>query len=161
PLAGAGYAGRQTLPPDALWLRAMGGVALHAIGLSHPPRALPNGDHRRPAALAPPPPEAPPVIVVFGESTRRDLACAAGGPPCEQEVELDRAAPARIQYARASSIASSTEVASVSLWTGLPATSLAGEIATAPLLFDFAHARGYRTAYLSSQNLAFQRFDAF
>src|SRR5262249_44136310 len=74
---------------------------------------------------------------------------------------LDAAAKDRIGYARAFSISSCTELASIALWTGLPITASLEQIATAPLLWDYAKARGYRTAYLTSQNLIFQSLGLF
>ena len=50
-------------------------------------------------------------------------------------------------------------LASVALWTGLPITATPKDLAHAPLLWDYARARGYRTAYLSSQSLLFQHLE--
>jgi arylsulfatase A-like enzyme len=44
----------------------------------------------------------------------------------------------------------------VTLWSGLPINADVKSLAQAPLLWDWAKSRGYRTAYLSSQNLLFQ-----
>jgi hypothetical protein len=97
----------------------------------------------------------------LGESVRRDRGCTPDLSFCDIGAAGERAAPNFINYHRASSIASCTELVSVALWTGRGANSLSREIAEAPLLFDYASARGYRTAYLSSQNLGYQRLDAF
>src|SRR5262249_54507335 len=43
----------------------------------------------------------------------------------------------------------------------LPITASLDEIARAPLLWDYAKARGYRTAYLASQNLGFQNLGLY
>jgi hypothetical protein len=153
--------GLQGLPPDVLWLHGTGGPLLHAMGFLGAPRSLPPG-HR--AALPAAPPiarDAPPIIVLLGESLRRDAVCAARAPGCALSPRVDDAAPERVGFARAFSIASCTELVSTALWTGLPITADADALARAPLLWDYAHARGYRTAYLTSQNLLYQQGDLF
>jgi len=153
--------GLQGLPPDVLWLHGMGGPILHAMGLLGAPRSLPPG-HRAPLPAATPiNADAPPIVVLLGESLRRDAVCAARAPGCALSPRIDDAAPSRIGFSRAFSIASCTELVSTALWTGLPITAAAPALARAPLLWDYAHARGYRTAYLTSQNLLYQQGDLF
>lgn len=151
----------QCLPPDMLWIHGIGGPPLLALGILHRTRSPPPGRHE---ALPPTPTVgavAPSIIVLFGESVRRDEVCSARDPACTRSPALDAAAPDRIGYARGFSISSCTELASIALWTGLPITASLEEIATAPLLWDYAKARGVRTAYLASQNLAFQNLGVF
>ncbi len=152
----------QEIPPDELWFEALGGALLFVTGRAAAPHTLPNGTHRGlPAAAVPVAADAPSIVVILGESIRRDHACPDDGGPCLVGKGIEAAAPNRLIYERASSIASCTEIASVALWTGRPVNTLGIDDAAAPLLFDFAKARGYRTAYLSSQNLIYQRLDAF
>jgi hypothetical protein len=156
--------GAQGLPPDVLWIHGAGGPLLYALGLQQKPKALPVGAHEAlPAVTKAPagPQGAPPVVLILGESVRRDSLCGARAPGCDASPRLDEAAPDRLGYARAFSTASCTELASTALWTGLPATTPPDVLARAPLLWDWAKARGYRTAYLTSQNLLFQQSDLF
>jgi Sulfatase len=151
----------QCLPPDILWLNGSGGPLLLLVGLTKPPPTLPVGVHQEVVASAPAPADAPPVIVLLGESVRADEVCVSRAPDCTKSPRVDEAAPDRIGYPQARSVTSCTDVASSVLWTGLPATADAKSLAHAPLLWDYAKARGYRTAYISSQNLQFEALDFF
>jgi glucan phosphoethanolaminetransferase (alkaline phosphatase superfamily) len=151
----------QCLPPDMLWLNGAGGPLLYAAGLQQGPKSLPVGEHRRLPTTAPVEASAPSILLLLGESLRRDALCLTPSPSCRVSPELDEAAPERIGYARAFSVASCTELVSTALFSGLPITASPGELAKAPLLWDYAKARGYRTAYIGSQNLLYQQADLF
>jgi len=153
--------GFQCLPPDVLWINGTAGPLLYALGLERKPRALPVGEHQALPAAPQASAAAPPVILILGESIRRDATCSARTPGCEESPRLDEAAPDRIGYARAFSTASCTELASTALWTGLAVDTPEALLARAPLVWDWARARGYRTGYLTSQNLLFQQSDLF
>lgn len=153
--------GLQCLPPDVLVVHAAGGLALHAFGLAPEPRTCPAGKHEALPSAPLAPPNAPPIVVIFGESIRRDEVCVAKDPACDRSPNIDKAAPERIGYAGAHSTSSCTEIATVSVVTGLPVTSSVVDVARAPLLWDYAKARGYRTGYFGSHNLAFANLDRF
>ena len=153
--------GYQGLPPDVLWVDGTGGLFLRAIGRASPPHELPPGRHEALPPIAPVAADAPSIVVLFGESIRRDEVCVARREGCARSPRVDAAAPDRIGFERASSVASCTELASAVLWSGLPMTARPEEFARAPLLWDWAKARGYRTAYLASQNLSFAQIGLF
>lgn len=156
----------QGLPPDVLWMHGLGGPLLYALGRASRPKALPVGHHE---ALPPATTgttgtttsSATPVVLILAESLRRDAMCSARTAGCTLSPRLDEVAPDRVGYARAFSTATCTELASTALWTGLPVTASMDALSRAPLLWDWAKARGYRTAYLTSQNLLFQQSDQF
>ena len=148
-------------PPDVLLLNGAGGPLLYAFGLQAKPRALPPGRHEPLPTPAPLPARAPPILLILGESIRRDAVCPERAPGCTLSPRLDEAAPDRIGYARAFSTASCTELASPAIWTGLPVNAGTDALARAPLVWDWAKARGYRTGYFTSQNLLFQQSDQF
>jgi hypothetical protein len=153
--------GVQPLPPDVLLLNGMGGPALYAVGLADKPKALPAGRHVAPSASRTVPASAPPIVVILGESLRRDSVCSARTAGCTASPRVDAALPDRIGFDRGFAVASCTELASTSLWTGMAVTTPPEVLARAPLLWDWAKARGYRTAYVTSQNLLFQQSDQF
>lgn len=153
--------GLQCLPPDVLLVHASGGLVLHALGLAEEPRTCPAGMHEALPEAPPVPKEAPPIVVIFAESIRRDEVCVDRRDDCKRSPHLDKAAPNRIGYHSAHSTSSCTEIATVSLVTGLPVTASVNDIARAPLLWDYAKARGYRTGYFGSHNLAFANLDRF
>ena len=153
--------GLQGLPPDVLWLHGTGGPVLRSAGLLGVPRALPAGHRTALPAATPIADDAPSIVFILGESLRRDAVCAARDAACAASPRVDAAAPDRIGFARAFSIASCTELVSTALWSGLPITAAPQLLARAPLVWDYARARGYRTAYLTSQNLLYQQGDLF
>ena len=153
--------GLQGLPPDVLWLHGTGGPLLRSAGLLGAPRSLPSGHRAVLAAATPIADDAPSIVFLLGESLRRDAVCSALSPGCTASPSVDAAAPDRIGFSRAFSIASCTELVSTALWTGLPITAAPALLARAPLVWDYARARGYRTAYLTSQNLLYQQGDLF
>jgi hypothetical protein len=153
--------GLQPLPPDVLWIHGAGGPLLYALGLAQRPKTLPVGRREPLPAVTPAPVDAPPIVLILGESVRRDAVCLSRAPGCDKSPRVDAAAPDRIGYPRAYTTASCTELASASLWTGLAIDASPDALASAPLLWDFAGARGYRTAYFTSQNLLFQQSDLF
>ncbi len=153
--------GMQPLPPDVLWINGVGGPLLYLAGLAHKPKALPVGKHEALPSSPGLPAEAPPIVLLLGESVRRDAVCSARSPGCGTSPRVDAVAPDRIGYGRAFSVASCTEIATSSLWTGLAVTADPEALARAPLVWDWAKARGYRTAYITSQNLLLQQSDQF
>jgi sulfatase-like protein len=153
--------GLQGLPPDVLWLHGTGGPVLRRAGLLRAPRSLPPGHRAALTATTSIADDAPSIVFLLGESLRRDAVCSTRVPGCTASPRVDEAAPDRIGFARAFSIASCTELVSTALWTGLPITAAPPLLARAPLVWDYARARGYRTAYLTSQNLLYQQGDLF
>jgi hypothetical protein len=148
-------------PPDVLLINGTGGPLLYAMGLQHKPRVLPVGAHEALPVVAPVAPDAPSLILILGESVRRDAVCGTREPGCDRSPRVDAAAPSRVGFARAFTSASCTELASAMLWTGLSITTPPEALSRAPLVWDWAKARGYRTAYITSQNLLFQQMDLF
>ena len=150
-------ASKHGLPPEVLFWHAAGGAGLYATGFIDKPPALPPGKHLQlPPSKAPAVAAAPDIVLIFGESVRRDEVCSQPSESCKKSPELDATAPERIGFRHSFSVASCTEVASAVLWSGLHILSKPEELQTAPLVWDFAKARGYRTGYLTSQNLSFQ-----
>lgn len=150
-------AAKHGLPPEVLFWYSAGGLGLYAAGVIPKPRVLPPGEHTSP----PPSPsavaaDAPNIVLIFGESVRRDEVCSIKSATCVKSPGLDKGAPERIGFVHSSSVASCTEIASVIMWSGLPVTADSELLRTAPLLWDYAKARGYRTGYFTSQNLSFQ-----
>ncbi|MEP7120815.1 MAG: sulfatase-like hydrolase/transferase [Byssovorax sp.] len=151
----------QCLPPDMLWVNGSGGPILRALGRSVATSSLPIGQHEAPPPAEPAPDDAPSIVVLLGESVRRDEVCVARADGCTRSPAVDAAAPDRIGFSRSFSVASCTELAASVLWSGLPINAELPALGRAPLIWDYAKARGYRTAYLTSQNLTYQHLDRF
>ncbi len=150
-------ASKHGLPPEVLFWHAAGGAGLYATGLIQKPPALPPGKHLQlPPSKTPVAADAPDIVLIFGESVRRDEVCSQPSESCKKSPELDATAPGRVGFKNSFSVASCTEVSSAILWSGLHIFSKPETLQTAPLVWDYAKARGYRTGYLTSQNLSFQ-----
>ena len=121
---------------------------------------------RTPAALPPlvssrehGPSGKPNVIVILTESVRSDAICS--DPTQCKDAMLDPVVPDRVPLGKLESQTPNTFSACMVLWSGLtPATDFKSAH-TAPLLWEVAHAVGYRTAYITSQNPDFEDFGAY
>ncbi|MDB5215398.1 MAG: Choline-sulfatase [Myxococcaceae bacterium] len=103
---------------------------------------------------------APNVLLVITESVRADALCSDPPPVCKASY-LDHVAGDRIPLGKLTTPSSGTFGACMLLWTGLPVTAGVNAAHSAPVLWELAHAVGYRTAYVTSQNFQFENFGAF
>jgi hypothetical protein len=167
--AGAGYCfwvdfvesrSLQAAPPDTCFIHGV----VHAIhdgvtgkgwvrrGISlrtpEPLPALPQAAHR------------PNVLVILSESVRADALCSAPSPGCPAPF-LDAVLPERVAIGKLTSQSSGTFSACMVLWTGMPPSVDFQTAHRAPVLWEIAKAVGYRTGYLTSQNLRYDDFGAF
>jgi len=117
---------------------------------------------RTPAPL--PPLEAkgprPNVLLIMTESVRADALCSDPPPACKARF-LDEVAPDRLSLGKLTTPSSGTFGSCMMLWTGLPVTANVNAAHSAPVLWELAHAAGYRTSYVTSQNMLFENFGAF
>ncbi len=153
----------QAAPPDTCFLHGV----FHAIrdGVSGKGWARHGFTLRRPAPLPAiaAPAHRPNVLVVFTESVRADAVCSDGPPACADPGEsgIDAVVPDRIALGKLVTQSPGTFSASMMLWTGLPPNVDLATAHEAPVLWEVAHATGYRTAYVTSQNLRYDDFGAF
>lgn len=99
------------------------------------------------------------VLVVLTESVRADAICS--DPTACKARFLDEIAPDRIPLGRLTTPSPGTFSSCMMLWTGLPVDAGVNAAHSAPVLWELARAVGYRTAYVTSQNLQFENFGAF
>jgi hypothetical protein len=102
----------------------------------------------------------PNVLLVLTESVRADALCSDPPPACKARF-LDEVAADRISLGKLTTPSSGTFGACVLLWTGLPVTAGVNAAHSAPVLWELAHVAGYRTSYVTSQNLLFENLNAF
>lgn len=151
----------QAAPPDVIFLHAMGRVA-QKLALRETTHVEPGV--RRPPylpAVTPAPGPARNVLLVLTESVRFDAVCTAGEPVCLRSPFTHRAAPERIPFLQMRSNSSTTAISFGVLLSGLGPTETRASIHDAPLLFDYAHAAGYDTAYWTSQHMMFAHSEEF
>jgi membrane-anchored protein YejM (alkaline phosphatase superfamily) len=112
-------------------------------------------------AMSASPPIARNVLLVLTESVRFDSVCVEHSEDCKLTPFTNRAAPSRLPLLEVRSSASSTAISAGVIWSGLLPTEMTDAIRSAPMVFDYAHAAGYDTAYWSSQALMFTGSPSF
>jgi glucan phosphoethanolaminetransferase (alkaline phosphatase superfamily) len=102
----------------------------------------------------------PNVVLVITESVRADAMCSAPSQGCKARF-LDVDAPDRLSLGKLTTQSSGTFTSCVMLWTGLAPDADFTTMHHATVVWEIAHALGYRTAYISAQNLRYDNFGAF
>lgn len=112
---------------------------------------------RAPTPLPPLAPSLRPrnVVLVVSESVRALDACSGHGDDCETTPFTDALLPDRFGFRQMRAVDSSTAISIAVIWSGLAPTAPRAQLLSAPLLWEYAHAARYDTAYLTSQNLLF------
>jgi glucan phosphoethanolaminetransferase (alkaline phosphatase superfamily) len=149
----------QAATPDVLYLEAVGGVIRTQLGFTDQSRQLrPMARSSLPVVLtAPRAPGArrPNVLFVILESVRADAVCIEPEKDCRRTPYTDAAVPERFPLLQMRSLASSTAISLAVMWSGVGPAEPREVLHTWPLLFDYAKAGGYSTAFWTSQNMMF------
>jgi glucan phosphoethanolaminetransferase (alkaline phosphatase superfamily) len=147
--------GQQAASPDVLYLASLGRLASarwrhdDTLQRAHPgPRA--------PATL-------PPIVargrrsvlLVLTESVRASDACSLPTSACATTPFTNALLPDRFGFTQMRALDSTTAISLAVLWSGQPPTASRQTLHTAPLLWEYAHAAGFDTAYWTSQNMFF------
>jgi len=147
----------QASTPDVLYLNAVGGLLRTQLGLTD------QSNQVRPRAREslPVPPLEPStekrrnVLFVILESVRADSVCVDYDPACQKTAATNRLLPERRPLRQMRSMASCTAISLAVLWAGVLPTESREVLHTWPLIFDYARAAGYDTAFWTSQNMMF------
>lgn len=115
---------------------------------------------RRSPVRVPPLSASPParrnLIVLLQEAQRADVTCIGYDPDCQLATRATNLlAPARLPFFQARAAGSSTALAVAVLWSGIDATETRERLHSTPLIWEYARAAGWDTAYWTSQNLMF------
>jgi glucan phosphoethanolaminetransferase (alkaline phosphatase superfamily) len=147
----------QCAPPDLLFFNAFGELALVRLGLEAPLARGPA--EKRTSSDLPPlaskPSAARNIAVILLESVRADATCRVPGGPCRETPYSDALTRERYPLLQLRALDSATLVSLGVLWTGLGPQEDERTVATHPLLFDYARAAGWDSAYFTSQNARF------
>jgi glucan phosphoethanolaminetransferase (alkaline phosphatase superfamily) len=151
------YRAEQASTPDTLYLNAIGGLLRTQLGLTDQSNQLrPRARSSRPL---PPLTRAPVpkrnVLFVILESVRADTTCIEHDPSCKRTEATNQLLPERFPFTQMRSMDSCTAISLAVLWSGLRPTESRDTLHEWPLIFDYAHALGYDTAYWTSQNMMF------
>ncbi|MEO6603718.1 MAG: sulfatase-like hydrolase/transferase [Polyangiaceae bacterium] len=147
----------QAAPPDVLYLNAVGGLISTQLGFTE------QSNQMRPRArqsMPVPPLHSEPtpkrnVLFVILESVRADATCLDYEPDCRRTEATNQLFPDRIGFRQMRSMDSTTAVSLAVLWSGLGPTESRDNLHTWPLIFDYAKAAGFDTAFWTSQNMLF------
>jgi glucan phosphoethanolaminetransferase (alkaline phosphatase superfamily) len=148
----------QASTPDVLYMNAVGGLLLTQFGFTEQS----NQVRPRLRESMPVPPLEPAagtpkrnVLFVILESVRASATCLEHDPACRRTEKTNRAFPERFSFTQMRSVDSCTAISLAVLWSGLYPTDSRDDLHTFPLLFDYARAAGYDTAFWTSQNMMF------
>jgi glucan phosphoethanolaminetransferase (alkaline phosphatase superfamily) len=143
--------------PDVLYLNAVGGLIKTQAGLTEQSNQL-RPRLRESLPVEPLTRGAVPernVVFVILESVRARATCNEPDPDCELTGFTNRSFPDRFPLTQMRSHDSCTAISLSVLWSGLYPTESRDLLHTWPLIFDYAKATGYDTAFWTSQNMMF------
>lgn len=154
----------QSTLPDAIYFHGLGSLVLERHGLTKISPGL-RVQRREPPelpAMVAAPARPRNLLLIVQESQRFDVSCVDTDPDCKLATARSSAVvPARIPLLKMRSHGSTTALSIAALWTGLLPTESSALLHRAPLLWEYAHAAGYDTAYWTSQNVMFGNMRLF
>ena len=148
----------QAAPPDVLYLNAIGGLLETQFGFTEQSNQMrPRARESMPVPPLHTAPGTPKrnVLFVILESTRADATCIDYDPDCRRTEGTNKLFPHRFAFPQMRSMDSTTAVSLAVLWSGLGPTESRDNLHTWPLIFDYARAAGFDTAFWTSQNMLF------
>ncbi|HVR19111.1 MAG TPA: sulfatase-like hydrolase/transferase, partial [Polyangiaceae bacterium] len=148
----------QASMPDVLYMNAVGGLLRTQFGLTEQSNQLrPRLRESMPVPPLTPAPGTPKrnVLFVILESVRASATCIEHDPECRRTEKTNRLLPERFAFRKMRAVDSSTAISLAVLWSGLDPIESRDNLHTWPLLFDYARAAGYDTAFWTSQNMMF------
>ncbi len=147
----------QACTPDVLYLNAVGGLIRTQFGYTDQSHQLrPKLRHSLPVPhLAAHPARRRNVLFLLLESVRADATCIKYDPDCKRTEASNLLLPHRYPFTQMRSLDSTTAISLSVLWSGTGPQASRKIMHTWPLIFDYARAAGYDTAYWTSQNMLF------
>jgi glucan phosphoethanolaminetransferase (alkaline phosphatase superfamily) len=147
----------QAATPDTLYLNAMGAYVQSRLGVTDQSRQQ-RPRVRQSRAVSPIPSTATTprnVLFILLESVRSDAACSSFAPDCKLTPHSNNLLPTRHGLRQHRALDSTTAISLSVLTAGVAPNETSEVLHTWPLLFDYARAAGFSTAYWTSQNLFF------
>jgi len=149
--------GEQAASPDVLYLASMG--RLVSACWRHDDQV--ERAHPGPRRPIPVPPIAGAggarrsLLFIVTESVRATEACSVPSPDCATTPYTNALLPERFGFSQMRALDSTTAVSLAILWSGLSPTASREALHSAPLLWEYAHAAEFDTAYWTAQNMFF------
>lgn len=147
----------QAATPDVLYLHAVGGLVRTQLGMTDQSNQVrPRTRDSLPVPALTSNVKTPRNIVfVILESVRADAACIVPDAECRRTESTNKLFPKRHGFLQMRSMASTTAISLAVLWGGLLPNEDRETLHTWPLIFDYAKAAGWDSAYWTSQNMMF------
>jgi glucan phosphoethanolaminetransferase (alkaline phosphatase superfamily) len=95
------------------------------------------------------------VLVILNESLRASSSCIAYDPNCVNTPFSNEAAKDRLPITQMRALDSTTAISLSVYLSGLLPTAARKDLLSAPLVWEYANAAGFQTAYYTSQNVLF------
>ncbi len=95
------------------------------------------------------------ILFVITESVRAQSTCVSYDPQCKWTPFSNALTPDRFGLTQMRALDSTTAISLAIMWGGLLPTARREDLHSAPLLWEYAKAAGFHTAYWTSQNLLF------
>jgi glucan phosphoethanolaminetransferase (alkaline phosphatase superfamily) len=160
----ASYRVWQSSTPDVIYFHGYKSLVDERLRKSNhaPHLRVQRRDPEPVPALVAKPPRARNVVLIMQESLRFDVSCnehvpepPTGEPPTCATPFSNRAAPKRYPFNQMRGNSATTAIAISDIWSGVPSTEGPQVLLSVPLLWDYAHAAGYDTAYWTCQHVMF------
>lgn len=150
----------QGQPPDVMYVSAMGQLARahwdhnETVERLHPgprtPETVPDLTARMPAGTT-----RKNVVMVITESVRAQSVCVEYSEDCKFTPFSNPIVRDRFPVTQMRSLDSTTAISLAVMWNGLAPTAKRKDIHSAPILWEYAKAAGYESAYYTSQHMLF------
>ncbi len=148
----------QSTMPDMIYAHGLGALVKERLGITHESPDL-RVQRRKPEPLpsfSPKPSRPRNVLFILQESQRADVTCSEYDPACSRPTKHSNAVlPNRMPLLQLHANDSTTAISISNLWTGIKPTENRSFLHSVPLIWEYAHASGWDTAYWTSQNLMF------
>lgn len=152
------YQGWQASPPDALYIHGLRALGEELLGVTNESPDL-RVQRRRPEPvpdLVARPSRQRNVLLILQESQRGDVVCVEPDQRCDNATPWTNAVvPHRYPLLQMRSNASTTAISISNIWSGVRPIETRELLHSVPLLWDYADAAGWDSAYWTSQNLMF------
>lgn len=152
------YRTLQSTPFDMIYFHSLGALVRERLGITHdsPDLRVQKRSTERVPRLTPRPARPRNVLFILQESQRADVTCSEYDPDCPLATRHTNALlPHRMPLLQLRANASTTAISISNLWSGVRPTESREMLHSSPLIWDYAAAAGYDTAYWTSQNLMF------
>lgn len=152
------YRAIQSTAFDLIYFHGMTALVKERLGITHDSPDL-RVQRRTPESvprLSSSPKRPRNVVLILQESQRADVTCTEYDPDCDLSTRFsNRAAPGRMPLLEMRAQDSTTAISISNIWSGVSPTEKRELLHSVPLLWEYAHAAGWDTAYWTSQNLMF------